>query len=250
LGLRRITREIPGCAAKIPFSRPSAAHNVCLKFNRLFEKCWADGERLMRYRGALFKRLLDKLLRDVTPTALASIVSGILFTHFHLGFGLVPEPIAQTLPASAEMMQLLRDEHALVVSYVKAQRVKDEKAKGATEGALQTTTDQHQTRSVGSLRPTYAELAAKAVAGHVKSAGPTPIPIQIAQARNEVPKPVSRDDDSLLAKTVGIKDHVVAATQRVVSTIGGLPSWIGSIGDRMGGDGANPRPPSNVVSAS
>jgi len=32
-------QEIPSVAAKIPFSRPAAAHNACLKFNRLFEKC-------------------------------------------------------------------------------------------------------------------------------------------------------------------------------------------------------------------
>jgi hypothetical protein len=43
-----------------------------------------------------------------------------------------------------------------------------------------------------------------------------------------------RDDDSLLAKTMGVTDHVVAATQRAVSTIGVIPSWIGSIGDRLG----------------
>lgn len=43
-----------------------------------------------------------------------------------------------------------------------------------------------------------------------------------------------RDDDSLLAKTMGVTDHVVAATQRAVSTIGVIPSWIGSIGNRLG----------------
>lgn len=43
-----------------------------------------------------------------------------------------------------------------------------------------------------------------------------------------------RDDDSLLAKTIGVTDHVVAATQRAVSTIGVIPTWIGSIGSRLG----------------
>jgi hypothetical protein len=43
-----------------------------------------------------------------------------------------------------------------------------------------------------------------------------------------------RDDDSLLAKTMGVTDHVVAATQRAVSTIGVIPTWIGSIGNRLG----------------
>jgi hypothetical protein len=45
----------------------------------------------------------------------------------------------------------------------------------------------------------------------------------------------ARDDDTLLTKTLGVTDHVIAATQRAVSTIGGVPSWIGSIGNRLGG---------------
>jgi len=206
----------------------------------------------MRHGGPLFKRLLDKFLHDVMPAALASVIGGILFTQFHLGFrfGFAPEPAAQIMPASAEMMQLLRDEHGLVVSYVNAQRAKDEKARGANEGLPQAGADRQQTKSVGSLRPAYIDLATRAVASHGKSVGPTLTPLQIVQVRNEAPKPVSRDDDTLLAKTVGIKDHVVAVTQRVVATIGGIPTWIGTIGDRIGGDSASPRPPANLVSAS
>jgi hypothetical protein len=44
-----------------------------------------------------------------------------------------------------------------------------------------------------------------------------------------------RDDDSLLARTMGVTDHVIAATHRAVSTIGGIPTWIGSIGNDAGG---------------
>jgi hypothetical protein len=34
---------------------------------------------------------------------------------------------------------------------------------------------------------------------------------------------------------MGVTDHVIAATQRAVSTIGVIPTWIGSIGNRLGG---------------
>jgi hypothetical protein len=44
-----------------------------------------------------------------------------------------------------------------------------------------------------------------------------------------------RDEDSLLARTKGVTDHVIAATHRAVSTIGVIPTWIGSIGNRLGG---------------
>ena len=200
----------------------------------------------MRDHGSLFKRLLDKLLHDVMPAALASVIGGILFTHFQLGWP-APQPSAQMMPASAEMMQLLRDEHGLVVSYVNALRARDEKK--ASEGGPQVAADQ-QTKPLGSSRPTYVDLATKAVAARGKGAGSALVPLQIAQVHYEPSKPPSRDENSLLAKTVGIKDHVVAVTQRVVATIGGIPSWIGSIGDRIGGENADPRPPANLVSAS
>jgi len=66
--------------------------------------------------------------------------------------------------------------------------------------------------------------------------------------RNVVRDDVVQDDDSLLAKTIGIKDHVVAVTQRAVSAVGVIPSWIGSIGDRIGGEGQSPHPPASLVS--
>ena len=77
-----------------------------------------------------------------------------------------------------------------------------------------------------------------------QAAKPTPPVI-----RNVVRDDVVQDDDSLLAKTIGIKDHVVAVTQRAVSAVGVIPSWIGSIGDRIGGEGQNPHPPASLVGA-
>jgi hypothetical protein len=72
-----------------------------------------------------------------------------------------------------------------------------------------------------------------------------------AQPADPVPQAAARTDDSLLAKTIGIKDQVVSVTQRAVSaTIGVIPSWFGSLGDRIGGEGQSPRPPANLVSAS
>jgi hypothetical protein len=82
----------------------------------------------------------------------------------------------------------------------------------------------------------------------VVGALPAPAPAQ-GQPADPVPQ-AARTDDSLLAKTIGIKDQVVSVTQRAVSaTIGVIPSWFGSLGDRIGG-GQSPRPPANLVSAS
>ena len=181
------------------------------------------------------------------------MIGGFLFTHFQLGRW--PEPVAaQVTPASDEMMQLLRDEHGLIVNFVQG-RIADEKK--------QLVADESSSRSSAALRPAGATAASrspvvtlamsKANTTRSKStgAGVSPPPLLIAQTQQgESSLPAARGDDSLLAKTIGIKDHVVAATHRVVSAIGGIPTWIGAIGDRIGGEDASPRPPANLVSAS
>ena len=68
----------------------------------------------MRFNMPLLRRFFGKLVHDILPAALASLLGGFLITHFQLNR--VPEPV--TVPvarASPEMMQLLRDEHGLIV---------------------------------------------------------------------------------------------------------------------------------------
>ena len=61
----------------------------------------------MRYPQTLVARLASKLVLDILPATTVSLMGGLLFTHY--GLGRVTEPAAQAAPASAEMMQLLRD---------------------------------------------------------------------------------------------------------------------------------------------
>ena len=69
----------------------------------------------------LLMRLLAKVLLDILPAVIASVIGGLLFTHYQLGGLGVPAAAALSAPANAEMMQLLRDEHAVIVDYLKAQ---------------------------------------------------------------------------------------------------------------------------------
>jgi hypothetical protein len=76
------------------------------------------------------------------------------------------------------------------------------------------------------------------VASAQNAVKPTALPLAHNVVGNSVVSDnnnVLRDDDSLLARTMGVTDHVIAATQRAVSTIGVIPTWIGSIGNRLGG---------------
>jgi len=250
-----ISQEIPGVAAKIPCSRPAAAYNRCLKFNRPFEKCRAEDDRVMRYNMPLLGRFLTKLIHDVLPAALASVIGGFLFTHFQLSRAPAPAVAVQAAPASTEMMQLLRDEHGLILNFLKAELANEKRQLAAADGAPSAAadaTDIEPPAAVAAPRQMVALVVAKPVALRNKTpviGAPLP-PLVIAQAQTESVAPTPANPDSILAKTIGIKDHVVAATHRVVSVIGGIPSWIGLIGDRIGGEDATPRPPANLVSAS
>jgi hypothetical protein len=51
--------------------------------------------------------------------------------------------------------------------------------------------------------------------------------------------------ESVVAQTVGVRDDIVAATQRAILAVAMIPSWIGSIGR----EGQNPRQPANSAAA-
>src|ERR1700722_1824853 len=79
----------------------------------------------------LLKRLVDKIVTDALPAGLASILGGLLLTHFQLDR--VPQPTTvKVTQASPEMMQLLRDEHGMIIDFVKEQ-VATEKSRGSSD---------------------------------------------------------------------------------------------------------------------
>lgn len=216
----------------------------------------------MRFKS-LLKRLFDKIVQDALPAGLASILGGLLLTHFH--FDRTPQPTTvKVTQASPEMMQLLRDEHGLIVDFVKEQ-VASEKNRGSADQGAQQGVTEAPAPPVARVTPPPAQRPVPAVALAVPKPAaprnknpvvgaslPAPAPaVAQAQTAEPVPQPAAHADDSILAKTIGIKDQVISVTHRAVSaTIGVIPSWFGSLGDRIGGEGPSPRPPANLVSAS
>ena len=219
------------------------------------------GQGGVRRRGApLLGRFIAKLA-DVLPTALASLIGGFLFTQYQAGYRPAPQPAAeQAAPASAEMLQLVRDEHAMMSDYIKAQTAA-EKSRNAAE-------DKEDARAMAQAKPATAPVtrrplvaSAPAVSrNNVSAVAATPAPTvhaprviaQVEQTATGTPgvpaADAARQPDSLLAKTLTIKDSVVYATLHAVSAIGGIPNWIASLGDRLGG--ANTPSTSRVVSTS
>ena len=220
-------------------------------------------------RFPLLTRFAGKLVRDILPAALASAIGGFLFTQYHAGRA-VPPPAAEVIsPASAEALALVRDEHEAIVGYLKAQ-LAAEKGRLATQDAdtaravadaKAAQEDEAREKALAEQNAMDSKLAAASPARHVASATPAkvamphakPVPApseasEVALAQAE-PKPeqadaaaggrLARDPDSLLAKTLDLKDHVVAATKQAVAALGDM---FASVGERIGGSAPGARP--------
>jgi uncharacterized protein len=204
-------------------------------------------------------RFAGKVVLDVLPAALASVIGGFLFTQYH--FGHTAPQLVAVQPASPEMMAMVRDEHALIMDYLKAQMVAEKRRDAAEDAATAHAVAQSQASADAKLadalmmsqeaqRANLQPATTAKVVASVRRKPPASLtpavhaPLAIAQANQTAPivlaeaegsdDRLARDPDSLLAKTLDLKDHVVAATRHVVSAIGDVFSSVGgSIGGVM-----------------
>jgi hypothetical protein len=221
-------------------------------------------------------RFAGKLVLDILPAALASVIGGFLFTQYHLGRAAPPPAAEQISPASAEVLALVRDEHEAIVGYLKSQLAAEKSrlaaqdadtaraiadAKAAQDKALQDKAAQDneaREKALAEQNAVDSKLATALPVRHVASATaakatlprvkPAAAPIELVTAQVE-PKPeqsaalptdrLARDPDSLLAKTLDLKDHVVAATKQAVVALGDM---FASVGERIGGSAPPARP--------
>lgn len=202
-------------------------------------------------------RFLGKVVLDVLPAALASVIGGFLFTQYQFGHSVNAPATAQIAsPASAEMIQLVRDEHAMIIDYLKAQvaaqkthlAAEDADARVAADAPAPADADvTAEPKPAAEVPARHVAPAPKASIARLKSpvspsVAPLPPvrpPLVVAQVDQNPAPPSDRlasDPNSLLAKTLDLKDHVVAATRHAVSAIGDVFS---SVGERIGGI-ANP----------
>jgi len=216
--------------------------NAIMQRQSMVRTDWAAAPRL-----PWLPRLVGKFVLDVLPAALASAIGGLLFTHYQLGHPAPPRPVVeQAEPASAEMMAMVRDEHAAIMTYLNS-RIAAERSRNAADDAAAADARAGDRAVAANAAPQHgaAAVAVKtAVAmrpAHDKApavAPPAHAPLVIAQAQQygnggtaSADRP-ARDPDSLIAKTLDIKDHVVAATRNVVTAIGNV---FASVGERIGG---------------
>jgi hypothetical protein len=205
-----------------------------------------------KHEAPLLKRFVGKLVVDVLPATFVSVLGGFIITQYQFNHTAVSRPATeQVVPASAEMMQLVRDEHAVIIGYLQTQMAAEKNRHAAEDAAVADARlaaaepSAPAVAAVPALRPVATAVAAKPVPARTKVATapvlPPHAPLLIAQTDQAVsatpvaepaPAPESK---SLLTRTLEVKDHVVGATLHVVSAIGNIPSWIASMGDRASG---------------
>jgi hypothetical protein len=215
----------------------------------------------------LLARFVGKFVLDILPAALASVIGGFLFTQYQLGRA-APPPTEQMSPASAEALALVREEHEAIVGYLKSQMAaeknrlatQDAETARAVADAKAAQDNAAQEKALAEQNAADIKLPAAAPVRHVAAmsakvapprakpaAAPIPVaPMQIAMAQSEqnpqtnaAPADrLARDPDSLLAKTLDLKDHVVAATKQAVSALGDV---FASVGERIAGSSPGPR---------
>jgi hypothetical protein len=222
----------------------------------------AQHNAVPRAEVPLLARFFDKIVLDILPAALASVIGGFLFTQYQFGHAAASRAATeQVTPASAEMMAMVRDEHAMMMDYLKSQMAAEksqaaaEDAARAASASAETNTDADQadmrpaadapTRRIAAAL--VASQAAPARAKRPVAAATARAPLVIAQADQgadgiegvEPGDRLARDPDSLLAKTLDLKDHVVAATRHVVAAIGDA---FASVGESIGVSATSTRP--------
>ncbi len=96
---------------------------------RTMQPNWA-----VQHQGPWLARFLGKLVLDILPAALASVIGGFLFTQYHSGHTTPPQ-LVDVQPASPEMMAMVRDEHALIINYLKVQMAAEQRRDQAEDAA-------------------------------------------------------------------------------------------------------------------
>lgn len=223
-------------------------------------------------------RFAGKLVLEVLPAALASVIGAFLFAHYQFARPADPQPAAADAPASAQMLQLVRDEHAMIRAFLVAQQAAEQNraaaadaadARAAADARLAAAAVHRLAAAMAQAKPSaprgkpLAVAAAAAaspapvgaapagVAGVAGAALPPVVVADVAQNAEQnadlapaaAPAPVRA---SLVERTLAVKDHVVTATLHAVMAIGGIPSWIGH---RLGADNLDSGgPPSSAAS--
>jgi hypothetical protein len=184
----------------------------------------------------LLVRFIGKFVLEVLPAALASVIGAFLFAHYQFDHTAASAPAAEpamaATPASAAMMQLVREEHAMIRNFLVAQQAAERSqaiaataadARADAEAKLAAAAAPHRVAAAKAAVPRSTESA---VASGGEPAAALPQVLVAAAQPNPTIAPPPRQP-SLIAQTLAVPGSVASVTLHAFMAIGGIPSWIG-----------------------
>jgi hypothetical protein len=224
---------------------------------------------MVRSNAPRLARRLGKFVLEILPPASAAVISGVAFIHHQGHSAATPATAAQVSPASATMLRLVREEHATIGNFIKAQLAAEKSRDAAADqadaqavAAAKAVADVKAVEAGIAAAPAQRLALAAPKSGESRRKSPVAAttaaaphtPLVIAQVQPIEPAPAveaaASESDPLVTRTLNLKEHVVAATRRVAAAISDLPTWIVSMGQRIGGAGVAPSSPARMFSTS
>jgi hypothetical protein len=209
----------------------------------------------MLRRCPSLSRFYSKLFYELLPAATASAVGGMVFNHYTKA-PVAPPAAAIVSPASAELLQMVRDEHAVFVDYLKKNAETRQQAELAAEQDAKRISAAEQAAREARAAETRAlalaahaaekpdrKLAAKQPALHPDRAIPSE-PLQL-HAMAAITAPLQPAAALTAPPTHGDDGFIMAKLRGATATVESIPSWVRSATDWFVG-GAPPRPPAEL----
>lgn len=180
-------------------------------------------------------------LRRLLPAAIAGLIAAAGFAAYSQPFG---PAAAIATPAGAEMMQMVRDEHAVIVSYLQSSNEQRQQADLAAEReTLQAKAaerseqlaareaKQAETKTLALAAQAADKLKRKAATAQAAPAAPPPaqtaagMPLQLASAAPQIePAPVT-----IAAR--GEAGSIRTRLRRVTAVVRRIPTWATSVAE-------------------
>ena len=180
-------------------------------------------------------RFFSKFAFDILPAALVSVIGGFLFTQWHNVPAPPVKPAAVEEVAAEQMqeaMRMVRDEHSLIVDYLKSQQIAAEqaeiaRAKAFEEARLKAAKPETVENKPAAKRRVAETAKAPRPAAERQDIAAAGEPLVLAPPPAISPSPTPRGPIASVVATAG------EVKNKVVATVGNVTDWIGSVGDRL-----------------
>lgn len=210
------------------------------------------------------QRFLSKFVFDVLPAALASVIGGFLFSQYHAVPPHAPKPPIEAAVSTEQMqeaMAMVRDEHSLIVDFLKTQQTNAEKTAEKEDAARARALDEARmkvaaaAREEAEPRPAVKRRFAEAPAAKpARPSGSKPEVVAASEPLNIIPAAASESEPP--EKPLGPIDRVVARAEalkdKAMSKLAAIPLWIATTGGKLIGVETNSSsaPATRLMSAS